>query len=167
MNEEKKRRLTVENDIVVTLSYTLSVDDQIVETSDEGDDLQFIQGAGMILPALEEQLYGMRVGDTKELTLLPAEGYGEVDPEKVRKFSRDKFPEELPLKKGDELELKDEDNQVLFARVDSAGPKQVTLNFNHPLAGKQLDFSVRVVALRMASPEELEHGHIHTPAIHE
>ena len=167
MAEEKKRRLAVEDDMVVTLSYTLKVENQVVETSDEGDDLQFIQGAGMILPALEEQLYGMQVGDTKQLTLQPSDGYGEVDPQKVRKFSRDEFPAELPLKKGVEIELKDEDNKVHYAHIDAAGKKQVTLNFNHPLAGKQLDFSVRVVALRRATTEELEHGHIHTPAEHE
>jgi FKBP-type peptidyl-prolyl cis-trans isomerase SlyD len=166
MSEEKKQRLAVEDDIVVTLAYTLKVDDQVVDTSDEGDDLQFIQGAGEILPALEEHLYGMQVGDSKQLTLQPMDGYGEVDPEAVVEIPREEFAE-LPLKVGVELELKDEDNEIHYARVEAVSKENVTLNFNHPLAGKTLDFSVRVVGLRRASAEELDHGHVHTLAEHE
>jgi FKBP-type peptidyl-prolyl cis-trans isomerase SlyD len=167
MSEEKKKRLAVEDDMVVTLSYTLKVDDQVVDTSDEGDDLQFIQGAGEILPALEEQLYGMQVGDTKQLKLQPLDGYGEVDPEAFAKIPRADFPKEIPLKAGVELELKDDDNETHYARVESVSKDQVTLNFNHPLAGKELDFTVRVVALRVASVAELDHGHVHTHPEHE
>jgi FKBP-type peptidyl-prolyl cis-trans isomerase SlyD len=166
MSEEKKKRLAIEDDMVVTLAYTLKVDDQVVDSSDEGDDLQFIQGSGEILPALEEHLYGMQVGDSKELTLQPMDGYGEVDPEAFVEFPREEFAE-LPLEAGVELELKDEDDEVHFARVESVSKENVTLNFNHPLAGKALDFTVRVVGLRRASPEELDHGHVHTLAEHE
>jgi FKBP-type peptidyl-prolyl cis-trans isomerase SlyD len=166
MSEEKKKRLAIEDDMVVTLAYTLKVDDQVVDSSDEGDDLQFIQGAGEILPALEEHLYGMQVGDSKKLTLQPMDGYGEVDPEAFVEFPREEFAE-LPLEAGVELELKDEDNEVHYARVESVSKENVTLNFNHPLAGKALDFTVRVVGLRRASVEELDHGHVHTLAEHE
>jgi FKBP-type peptidyl-prolyl cis-trans isomerase SlyD len=167
MTEEKKQRLAVEDDIVVTLVYTLKVDDQIIDTSDESDDLQFIQGAGEILPALEEHLYGMQVGDSKQLKLHPMDGYGEIDPEAFAKIPRSEFPKEIPLKKGIELELKDQDHQVHYARVESVSKEYVTLNFNHPLAGKELEFIVRVVSLRRASPEELDHGHVHTHSEHE
>ena len=166
MSEEKKR-LAVEDEIVVTLAYTLKVDDQIVDTSDEGDDLQFIQGAGEILPALEEQLYGMQVGDSKQLKLQPMDGYGEIDPEAIAKIPRSEFPKEIPLKAGVELELKDQDQEVHYALVESVSKEHVTLNFNHPLAGKELDFIVRVVSLRRASLEELEHGHVHSHSEHE
>jgi FKBP-type peptidyl-prolyl cis-trans isomerase SlyD len=167
MNEEKKLRLKVEDDIVVTLSYTLKVDDKVFDTSEEGDDLQFIQGAGEILPALEEQLYGMQVGDTKQLTLQPIDGYGEVDPEAFAEIPREDFPAEIPLKVGVELELKDEDDETHYARVHMVDDENVILNFNHPLAGKELDFTVRVVGLRKAKPDELDHGHVHTHAEHE
>jgi len=167
MSEEKKKRLTVEDDVVVTLSYTLKVDGKVVDSSEDGDDLQFIQGAGEILPALEEQLYGMMVGDTKQLTLPAANGYGEVNPKAFAKFPRKEFPAGFPLKKGAEVELKDEENEVHYARIHSVGKEQVTLNFNHPLAGKELDFAIRVVALRRATAVELDHGHVHTQAEHE
>ena len=167
MSEEKKKRLAVEDDIVVTLSYTLKVDNKVVDSSDEGDDLQFIQGAGEILPALEEQLYGLMVGDAKQVTLQPVDGYGEVDPEAFAEIPKDEFPAEIPLKAGSELELKDEDNEVHYARIDSVSKENVTLNFNHPLAGKELDFAMRVVALRLATAEELDHGHVHAASEHE
>jgi len=167
MSEEKKKRLAVEDDIVVTLSYTLKVDNKVVDSSDEGDDLQFIQGAGEILPALEEQLYGLMVGDAKQGTLQPVDGYGEVDPEAFAEIPKVEFPAEIPLKAGIELELKDEDNEVHYARIDSVSKENLTLNFNHPLAGKELDFAVRVVALRLATAEELDHGHVHAASEHE
>lgn len=167
MSEEKKRRLTVEDDMVVTLSYTLHVDGKVVDSSEESDDLQFIQGAGEILPALEEKLYGMQVGDTRQVTLSAEDGYGEVDPESFSDVPRAEFPAEIPLKKGVELELQDEDREIHYARIESVGKDHVRLNFNHPLAGKELNFSVRVVALRMATAEELDHGHVHAAGEHE
>jgi FKBP-type peptidyl-prolyl cis-trans isomerase SlyD len=167
MSEEKKKHLTVEDDMVVTLSYTLHVDGKVVDSSEESDDLQFIQGAGEILPALEGQLYGMQVGDTRQVTLSPEDGYGEVDPENFSDIPRLEFPAEIPLKKGVELELQDEDHDVHYARIDSVGKEHVRLDFNHPLAGKELNFSVRVVALRMATAEELDHGHVHAAGEHE
>jgi FKBP-type peptidyl-prolyl cis-trans isomerase SlyD len=167
MSEEKKPRLTVEDDMVVTLSYTLEVDGKVVDSSDESDDLQFIQGAGEILPALEEKLYGMKVGDSQKVILLPVDGYGEVDPENFSEVPRGEFPSEIPLKKGVELELQDEDHEVVYARIDGVSKEFVRLNFNHPLAGKELNFSVRIVALRMATAEELDHGHVHASGEHE
>jgi FKBP-type peptidyl-prolyl cis-trans isomerase SlyD len=167
MSEEKKRHLAVEDNIVVTLSYTLQVDGKVVDSSEESDDLQFIQGAGEILPALEEKLYGMKVGDTQQVTLPPEDGYGEVDPENFSDIPRSEFPAEFPLKKGVELELQDEDHEVHYARIEAVGKESIRLNFNHPLAGKELNFSVRVVALRMASAEELDHGHVHAAGEHE
>jgi FKBP-type peptidyl-prolyl cis-trans isomerase SlyD len=167
MSEEKKSRLAVEDDIVVTLSYTLKVDGKVVDSSEESDDLQFIQGAGEILPALEEKLYGMKVGDTQQVVLLPVDGYGEVDPENFSDIPRGEFPAEIPLKKGVELELQDEDQEVHYASIESVSKEHVRLNFNHPLAGKELNFSVRVVALRMATAEELDHGHVHAAGEHE
>jgi FKBP-type peptidyl-prolyl cis-trans isomerase SlyD len=161
MSEEKKKRLIVEDDIVVTLSYTLKVDGKVVDTSDEGEDLQFIQGAGEILPALEDQLYGMTVGDAKQIILQPEDGYGEVDPDAYANIPRKDLPSEIPLKEGVELELKDEDNEIHFAKIVSLTKEHVRLNFNHPLAGQELDFSVRVVALRRATKAELDHGHVH------
>lgn len=155
--------LRVEDDVVVTLAYRLSVDGEVIEDSEseEGERIEFIQGAGQVLPALEEQLYGLGVGDQKDVTLQPDEGYGMPDPDAYADVPRSEFPAEIPLRPGVELQLKDEDDELQYAVIESVNDQDVRLNFNHQLAGKVLEFSVHVIGLRTATSEELEHGHVH------
>jgi FKBP-type peptidyl-prolyl cis-trans isomerase SlyD len=80
---------------------------------------------------------------------------------------RGEFPSEIPLEPGLELELKDKSGDILEASIASVSDESVRLNFNHPLAGKILNFSVKVVELRYATPEELDHGHVHDDGSHE
>jgi FKBP-type peptidyl-prolyl cis-trans isomerase SlyD len=91
----------------------------------------------------------------------PEEGYGEVDPENFADIPRDQFPPEIPLEVGIELELKDQEGDLIDARIVSVDGENVRLDFNHPLAGEQLHFVVKVVGLREATEEELSHGHVH------
>ena len=74
---------------------------------------------------------------------------------------RDEFPPDMPLEKGVALQLRDEDGEVFDAYVESVGKKTVEINLNHPLAGKELHFSVKVLDLRPASEDEIAHGHVH------
>lgn len=158
---DKKQLMTVADDLVVTMAYTLSVEGEVVDSSEENEPIQFIQGAGHILPALEEQIYGMAVGEEKEVTLSAGDGYGEMDPEAFADIPRKEFPAQIPLKPGVELQLKDQDGEVHYARIESIEGDQIRLNMNHPLAGKELNFVVQIEALRTATSEELEHGHVH------
>jgi FKBP-type peptidyl-prolyl cis-trans isomerase SlyD len=151
----------VGEDTVVTLEYTLSVNGQVVDTSEGGRPIQFIQGQQQIIKGLEDELYGMSVGESKEVVVEPEEGYGEVDPENYAEIPRDQFPSEIPLEPGVELELKDEDGEIIDARIVSIDGDVVHLDFNHPLAGERLHFQVKVLGLRQATPEELDHGHVH------
>src|SRR3990172_7901368 len=75
----EKKRLVVADNVVVTMDLVLKVDNQVVEDTAESDAIQFLQGVGQVLPALEGQLYGMAVGDRKEIVLSATEGYGEID----------------------------------------------------------------------------------------
>jgi FKBP-type peptidyl-prolyl cis-trans isomerase SlyD len=154
--------LTIEDNVVVTLNYSLVVDGDVVDSSDEGDPIEFIQGKGMVIRGLEQALYGVAVGDSKRFIVLPAEGYGEHDPDAYAEVPVKEFPEDFPLEPGVELLLKDEEGDEMEAHIVSVGDDSVVLDFNHPLAGKELDFSVQVVALRWATDEELDHGHVHT-----
>jgi FKBP-type peptidyl-prolyl cis-trans isomerase SlyD len=156
-----KKRLTVANNLVVTMEYTLKVDGEVIEDTQESEPIQFLQGAGQVLPALEGQLYGMSVGESKELTLQPEEGYGLVDEEAISDYDRNEFPKDIPLQPGVELELKDQDGDTHFARVVAVDDNHVRLDFNPVLAGKSLQFNIRIVALRNATAEEIEHGHAH------
>ena len=152
---------TVIDNAVVALEFTLTVDGEIVDTSDGDGPIRFIQGQGQIIPGLEKALYGMTMGDSKELAIPPKDGYGEHDPNAFADIPRAEFPSEIPLELGVELELKNKTGDTLEATIDSVDDESVRLNFNHPLAGKILNFSVKVVDLRYATQEELDHGHVH------
>ncbi|UCH60055.1 MAG: peptidylprolyl isomerase [Anaerolineales bacterium] len=152
---------SVEDDVVVTLDYTLTVDGEIIDTSEEDGPIQFIQGSGHIVAGLERAIYGMQMGESKEFTISAADGYGEEDPEAIADIPRSEFPPEIPLEPGVELQLTDKEGDELEAYIVSVDKGVVRLNFNHPLAGKELHFSVEVTDLRSATPEELDHGHVH------
>jgi FKBP-type peptidyl-prolyl cis-trans isomerase SlyD len=160
MNAGKPKK--IEDDVVVTLNYTLKVDGEVVDTSENDEAIQFIQGHGQIISGLENALYGLSLGNRKEFTVSPADGYGENDPDAVAKVPRDEFPAEIPIEPGVELVLTDEKGDELEAQIVSVEDDIVRLNFNHPLAGKELYFSVEVIDLREASTEELEHRHVHS-----
>ena len=149
------------NDVIVTLDYTVSVNGEVIDTSQGHDPIEFIQGRGQIIPGLERELYGMSTGESKEITVSPSDGYGEEDPDAFADIPKQEFPDEIPLKPGVELQLKNQEGEELQAYIYSVGEETIRLNFNHPLAGKELQFLVNVVGLREATTEELEHGHVH------
>jgi FKBP-type peptidyl-prolyl cis-trans isomerase SlyD len=157
---------TVIDDVVVALEFTLTVDGEIVDSSDGDEPIRFIQGQGQVIPGLEKALYGMARGESKELVIPPKDGYGEEDPSAYADIPRGEFPSEIPLEPGVELELKNKTGDILEASIDTVGEDSVRLNFNHPLAGKILNFSVKVVELRYATQEELDHGHVHDDESH-
>jgi FKBP-type peptidyl-prolyl cis-trans isomerase SlyD len=109
---------------------------------------------------------GMSLGDSKDVVVAASDGYGEEDENAFMDVPRDQFPEEIPIKVGTELQVKNQAGQPMFARIDQVGEKSVRLDFNHPLAGKELHFSVKVVGLREATAEEKDHGHVHGAGHH-
>ena len=92
---------------------------------------------------------------------------GEIDPENIIDVPRSEFPREIPLEPGTELEVKNTDGEVLSATIQSVDKNSVKLDFNHPLAGKELTFEVTVVDLRAPTEEELAHGHVHSEGFEE
>ena len=158
---DQKNKTKIEENSVVILDYTLKVDGGVVDTSEGSEPIEFIQGQGQIIPGLENELYGMSIGDSKDVIVSPSQGYGEIDSDAFADIPRGEFPPNIPLEEGVALQLKDQDGNVLEAHIVEAGEKTVRLNFNHPLAGKELHFSVKVVGIRDASAEEISHGHVH------
>ena len=151
----------VEKDAVVTLEYTLKVGGEVVDSSEGHEPIQFLQGHGQIIPGLERAIEGMEVGESKNVVVAPADGYGEIDEEAFTEISRTEFPTNIPLQPGVEVQVRDEEGEILDAYIASVTDDTVRLNFNHPLAGQELDFSVTIVDIREATEEELEHGHVH------
>lgn len=163
---ENNELTQVADDLVITMDYTLTVDGEIVDSSEEDGPIQFLHGSGNIIPGLEAHLGGLAIGESLEVTVAATDGYGEFDSEQVVDIPLDEFPEEICVEPGVELEMRDQDDNMLFARIISVGKSRAKLDFNHPLAGKELIFDVTIVALRQPTAEELEHGHVHGSAGH-
>jgi FKBP-type peptidyl-prolyl cis-trans isomerase SlyD len=160
MNENNKPTV-VADDVVVSLEYTLTVDGEVVDSTEGIEPISFLQGYENIIPGLERELYGLKIGDSKKVHVVAKDAYGENDPEAVVEVPRKDIPKDIPLKPGTELQVTNEDGELLDAVIVSVSKDLVRLDFNHPLAGKDLDFALTVVDLREAEPEELEHGHVH------
>jgi FKBP-type peptidyl-prolyl cis-trans isomerase SlyD len=152
----------IEDGVVVTLQYRLTLDDdEIVEESVPDDPLMYLHGYDSIITGLERQLTGLKVGDKKEVIVEPADAYGDYDDEDVDSLPREEFPIEFELVPGMLLEVEDEEGHVLIATVTDFDENTIELDYNHPLAGERLHFDVEVLGLREATPIELEHGHVH------
>ena len=152
---------TIKDNLVVTLDYTLIVEDEILESTEDGEKIKFIQGMGQIIPGLENALYDMKVGEKKTVVIEPEDAYGDYDPESLEIAQKEEFSEEIPLDVGTFLDLSDDEDNVLSAQIVEEDEDTITLDFNHPLAGKTLTFEITVADLRPASEEELDHGHVH------
>ena len=157
MTEEK----VVKNNLVVTIDYTLTVDGEVIDSSAEHEPLEFLQGHGNIIPGLEREMLGMKIGESKAVIVSPADGYGEIDEEAFMEIPSNQFPENIPVEVGIELQAQNEEGGPAYARIEKIENNIVLLNFNHPLAGKELHFAVKVVGIREPSEEELAHGHVH------
>ena len=152
---------TVQDNLVVKLDYKLIVEDEMLESTEDGEPILFIQGIGQIISGLENALYGMEVGDQKTVVIQPEDAYGEYDPESIQEAKKEEFSEEVPLDVGTFLDMEDDEGDVLSAQIIAAEEDTVTLDFNHPLAGKPLTFEITLTDLRPASEEELDHGHVY------
>ena len=158
---------TVQNNKVVSMEYTLHVDNEEIDSSKGQDPLQFLVGHGNIISGLEREMIGMRVGEDKHVVVAPKDGYGEFDNKAFMEMKRSDFPKEIPVEVGVELNMSDKSGQQRYARIHSVDNDLVRLDMNHPLAGRELHFNVKVVDLREPTQEEAEHGHVHAAGGHE
>jgi FKBP-type peptidyl-prolyl cis-trans isomerase SlyD len=152
---------------VVSIHYTLRDDDgDVVDSSSGGEPLEYLHGAGNIVPGLEAAMAGKQVGESFQVTVAPADGYGEVvgDP---RAVPRSAFPADAELEPGSQFFVRGPDGDPLPVWVVGVDGDEVLLDANHPLAGENLHFEIEVVGVRVATEEELEHGHPHGPDGHE
>jgi FKBP-type peptidyl-prolyl cis-trans isomerase SlyD len=157
---------TVQDGLVVSMEYTLTVDGEVLDSSKNAGPLQFLAGHDNIVPGLEREMKGMKIGESKDVTVSPADAYGEFDEDAYVEVPRSEFPNDIGLELGMELGLTDEDDNHQMAFVESFDDESVRLDLNHPLAGAELHFNVKVVGLREPTKEELEHGHVHEEGHH-
>ena len=158
-----EENLIIDNHIVVSMEYILKIDEgREVSRADSTEPLEYIHGLGHIIPGLEKELSGMKIGDQKDVYLDPADGYGERRQEEIAEVSRESFPPHFEITLGKAVSIQDrETGEEYIGYITEIKPETVELDFNHPLAGKELHFSVKILDLRPASEEEIAHGHVH------
>ncbi|GEM90702.1 MULTISPECIES: peptidylprolyl isomerase [Oceanithermus] len=154
--------MNASKDKVVTIAYTLTVEG---ETVDQGE-LAYIHGHQQIIPGLEKEIEGRAAGESFEVTVAPEEAYGERNEEGVQVVPRSAFPDDAKVEVGEQFYAQDDQGNPLPLTVTKVEGEDVTVDFNHPLAGKTLNFAVEIKEVRDATPEELAHGHVHGPGGH-
>jgi FKBP-type peptidyl-prolyl cis-trans isomerase SlyD len=145
---------TIEKNVVVTLDYSLEVNGQEI---DQGP-IQFIHGHGNIIPGLENEIEGMKLGEQKEVFLQAKDAYGEYDPDLEFDVNRDSFPADFEIKLGQPMRMQDGEGHIFTGVATAITDQSVRMNLNHPLAGQDLLFKTEVVDLRPATEEEIQRG---------
>ncbi len=146
---------------VVSFEYTLK-DKETGEILDRsaGQPLTFLTGVGEIIPGLESRMYGMKEGEKREIVVPAEEAYGLPDPNLIQKAPREYF-EGIDLEVGLPLQAQTPEGQIINMVVVDFDENTVTVDLNHPLAGRDLVFEVEIVNIREATPDEILHGHAH------
>lgn len=153
--------MQVADNMAVSIHYTLTNDKGEVLDSSIGDEaLVYLHGEGNIISGLEKALDGKTVGDKFNVRLAAADAYGELMEDRVQVISRAMFEgvDELEVGMQFQADVSDGPGIVTITNIDA---DNITIDGNHPLAGEPLTFDVEVVAIRAATEEELDHGHVH------
>jgi FKBP-type peptidyl-prolyl cis-trans isomerase SlyD len=152
----------ISDGMVVTINYALrNPAGELLDRSDDGEPLSYLQGAGNIVPGLERELDGKQVGDKLRAVIAPTDGYGERTGPQPQSISREQFPDDADLEEGMQVLAHGPGGEQFPLWVVGIDDESVTLDHNHPLAGETLHFDVEVMAVRAATEEEQAHGHPH------
>jgi FKBP-type peptidyl-prolyl cis-trans isomerase SlyD len=154
--------MQITKDKVASIHYTLrDSDGNILDTSSGREPLTYLQGAGNLIAGMEEGLEGKSTGDKFKLKVSPEKGYGVKDSNLIQKVPRTAFGDQK-VEKGMQFQT----NKGQVVTVTETGLENITVDGNHPLAGMELHFDVEVTSVRIATPEEISHGHVHGPGGH-
>jgi len=155
--------MIIQDKKVVSFHYTLTnKDGEQMETTRDKEPMTYIHGAKNIIPGLESAMAGKSVGDEFQVTLEPADAYGEKKEANIQRISSKHFRFPKKLKPGQIVGLQTRNGPVQVTIV-KVGRFNVDVDSNHPLAGQALTFDVEVSAVRDATEEETSHGHAHGP----
>jgi len=162
--------MKIDQNTVVSVTYDLHAGEPqkektFVETADINTPLEFLFGTGGLIEAFENNLSGLTIGDKFEFDIPANQAYGNIDPEAVVNLPKDIFMNNGKLEDiivpGAIVPMTDEEGHRLNGKVLEVKDSEVIMDFNHPLAGKDLHFKGEVVQVRAASAEEIDHGHVH------
>ncbi|WP_299973916.1 peptidylprolyl isomerase [uncultured Pseudoteredinibacter sp.] len=154
--------MEIKNELVGIIHYTLKNDDGVTIDSSEGEaPLEYLHGFQNIVPGLEAELNGKKVGDSFKVSVEPEQGYGELDPNLVQELPKEMFQGVDQVEVGMAFHAETQ-NGMQTVEVIEVDEDTVTIDGNHPLAGQTLNFEIEVVGIREATAEELQHGHVHS-----
>lgn len=158
--------MKIQKNTVPSVTYILKVDGEIIETAGSDQPLVYLHGANAMIPGFEKQLDGLEIGATFDFKVTSDEGYGDINPDALVTLPKTnfeiegKFAEDM-IQVGGIIPMQDQNGNPLRGTVTEITDDSVVMDFNHPLAGKELQFSGEVIAVRNAEKEELAHGHVH------
>jgi len=146
---------------VVSFDYTLTDNSgEVIDSSAGHEPLAYIHGSGFLIPGLENEMEGKKAGDAFQVTVQPEEAYGVRDDSLVKEVERDMFGDVEQLAAGMQFQAETEDG-IEVVTVTAVNEDTVVVDGNHPLADVTLNFDIKVVDVRDATAEELDHGHVH------
>lgn len=143
----KGENMIVENGKTVGLNYTLTVEGEVVDSSEGKEPLKYVHGEGNIIPGLAQELEGMRVGEQKLVEVAPSEAYGEVNPEAYRDIPKEQLPENMEPQEGLMIQMQTPAGQAIPVTISEVKDDMITIDMNHPLAGKTLKFDVEIISV--------------------
>jgi FKBP-type peptidyl-prolyl cis-trans isomerase SlyD len=159
--------MQIADGMVVAMDYTLTGEDgEVLDTSEDRGPLQFLHGAGNIIPGLERELVGLSAGDSKQVTVEAVDGYGERQESLVQAVPKQLMAGVENLAVGIQLRASTDGGEQTVT-VTAIDEDTVTVDGNHPMAGRRLSFAIDIVEVRAATAEEQAHGHAHGPEGHQ
>jgi FKBP-type peptidyl-prolyl cis-trans isomerase SlyD len=152
----RREQMNIADKLYVAIDYTLTLESgQEIDKSPEGQPLGFIAGTGQIIPGLEKALMGRAAGDSAKLVIEPEDAYGPVKDDLFQDIPKDQFPTDVEIKPGMAFEAQGPQGPFMITVTKVNDNDTVTIDLNHPMAGKQLHFDVNVVEVREPNAEEL------------
>ena len=153
--------LLIGDNVVVSMHYTLTdADGTVIDSSAGAEPLDYLHGAGNIIPGLESALIGKSEGQEAQVVVQPEDGYGEVVPELIQSVDRSAFEGVDEIEVGMAFHAQSADGQMRQIEVRAIDGDEIIVDGNHPLAGVELHFDVKIVGLRAATEEELAAGQV-------
>lgn len=132
----------------VSVHYTGTLETgEVFDSSRERDPLSFTVGEGQMIPGFENAVKGMKLNETKKITIAPEEAYGEAKPEMIQTIGKDQLPPDMEVQVGQQLASQMPDGQQIVVTVTDVKENEITIDANHPLAGKTLNFDIEVVKI--------------------
>jgi len=132
----------------VSVHYTGTLETgEVFDSSRERDPLSFTVGEGQMIPGFEKAVKGMKLNETKKITIAPEEAYGDAKPEMVQTITKEQLPPDLNVHVGQQLASQMPDGQQIVVTVTDVKDSEITIDANHPLAGKTLNFEIEVVKI--------------------